>query len=91
MDTIIKGKTSTGFEFEFDKNRVNNMEYLDTLAQIRRGNAEAYSDAVALLLSDDVRRALYDHVRTEDGRVPLEDIDREIDEILSYDEETKNS
>lgn len=88
---IIKGKTSTGFEFEFDKNRVNNMEYLDTLAQIRRGNAEAYSDAVALLLSDDVRRALYDHVRTEDGRVPLEDIDREIDEILSYDEETKNS
>lgn len=91
MNTIIKGTTSTGFEFEFDKQRVNNMEYLDALAEIKKGNAEAYSEAVSLLLSPEMKKALYDHVRTEDGRVPLEDIDREIDEILSSDEETKNS
>lgn len=88
---IIKGKTSTGFEFEIDKDRVNNMEYLETLAEIKKGNAEAYPEAVSLLLSKEMKKALYDHVRTEDGRVPLEDIDREIDEMLSSDEETKNS
>ena len=76
-----KGTTSTGFSFEVDENRFNNMEFLDALAESSE-NALAFPRALSLILDKDQKQRLYDHVRTEDGRVPFESIDREITEIM---------
>ena len=76
-----KGKTSTGFEFEIDENKFNNMEFLDALAESTEDGL-AFPKALNFILSKEQKKALYDHVRTEDGRVPVEDIDREVTEMM---------
>ena len=72
--------TSTGFEIDIDEARLNNMELFDAVAELQGGNKLALSRVLALLLGDDKSR-LYDHVR-KDGRVPVEDVDREVAELF---------
>ena len=72
--------TSTGFEIDIDEARLNNMELFDAVAELQGGNKLALSRVLALLLGDDKTR-LYDHVR-KDGRVPVEDVDREVAELF---------
>lgn len=76
-----RGTTSTGFNFEVDENRFNNMEFLDALAE-SSGDALEFSRALNFIFDKDLKKRLYDHVRTDDDRVPVEDIDREVSEIM---------
>ena len=43
-----------------------------------------------MLLGADGYRALYDHLRTEDGRVPISDVIRELDDIFKAQPGGKN-
>ena len=47
---MIDGKTSTGFAFTIPRERLDNMELLDALAEADNGNVLAVSNAVTLLL-----------------------------------------
>ena len=44
-----------------------------------------------LLLDDDAKRKLYDHVRDEDGTVPVEAVMAEIYDMLQNGKQAKNS
>lgn len=86
---MIKAKTSSGFEFEFDEAKFNNMEVIDLLRDIKRaedsddGKAEmlfAVSDLALLLLGKKGKKQLYDHLRDESGQVP---IDAVVSEVMS--------
>ena len=79
----VKIVTTTGFEIEFDKNVLNNMEVVDTLVELENGNILAVSKMCSLLFSPEEKKRLYEHVREENGRVPLEKIDKEINEIIT--------
>ena len=46
---MIDGKTSTGFAFTIPRERLDNMELLDALAEADNGNVLAVSNAVTLL------------------------------------------
>lgn len=87
---MISGKTSTGFEFSIDEVSLDNMEFVDALAEASK-DVIKYSDVVVLLLGKEQRTKLYDHVRTEEGRVPVEAVVNEINEIMETSAETKNS
>lgn len=80
---MVKGKTKSGFEFELDENVINNMELVDALADCASDDPFAVSKTVKLLLGNELRRKLYDHLRTGDGRVPMEMVSMEISEIFS--------
>lgn len=89
---MVKGKTKSGFEFELEENVINNMELVDALADCADDNPFAVSKAVKLLLGNDLRQKLYDHLRTEDGRVPMEEVSVAVSEIFAaFGSKGKNS
>ena len=77
-------KTASGFEFEVRKDALDNMELLDLFGEMQ-SNAEDFTvlgRLVDLLLGRDARKALYDHIRTPDGRVPVGAFASEVTEIF---------
>ena len=90
MDTVKKGKTSTGFEFEIDSRNLDNMELIDIMAEVDE-NALLLPKMCEMILGKEQKKKLYDHVRTEDNRVPVEPLANEITEIFNSTGEIKNS
>lgn len=78
---MIKGTTTSGFEFVIDETRLDDMEFIDALAEAEE-NALSISKVVKLLLDPNTKARLYDHIRTEDGRVPVEAMGREVADIF---------
>lgn len=79
---MIKGRTTSGFEFEIDENAADNMELVDALAEAADDDLLAISTVGKLLLGKELRKKLYDHIRTEDGRVPTKAAVNEFMEIM---------
>lgn len=78
---MIKGKTSTGFEFEIPEKRLNNYELMEALAE-EEENPLAVVKIVNLLLGKSQAKRLKDHVRDEDGIVDSERLTEELKEIF---------
>ena len=74
--------TQSGFTCEIDPTVLDNMELVDALAEVQGDNPLAYSTVSRLVLGKETRAKLYDHLRTEDGRVPTANVDRELTEIM---------
>lgn len=76
-------KTATGFECDVDENVMNDMEVVDALADLQSGkNPMAYSVFTRKILGKN-KEALYEHLRTDDGRVPMDAIGNEIADIIT--------
>ena len=70
---------------------MNMIELLDALAEADNGNVLAVSNAVTLLLGAGQKKALYDHLRTKAGNVPVAAVSAAVREILSGGVQEKNS
>lgn len=90
---MIEGKTKTGFTYQLDDDAMNNMELVDAMAELDDGGHPfALSRVCLLLLGKEQRKRLYDHIRTEDGRVPPQAMGEEIADIIrGFGEQGKNS
>lgn len=86
----MKGKTSTGFEFDIEDERLDDMELVDIMAEIDE-NPLLMSKLCKMLLGDEQKKRLYDHLRSEDGRVPIEATTNAIQEIFNSPGDLKNS
>lgn len=73
---MIAGKTASGFEFSVEEDALNDMELLDALEEAR------LSTACSLLLGKEQRGRLYEHLRNEKGRVPVDRVSSELLEII---------
>lgn len=85
-----KGTTSSGFSFEIEEERLNNMELLDALADLDGGNGAALSTVLRLLLTKEQKKDLYDHLRTPGGTVPIEAVSKALQEIFEASQPAKN-
>lgn len=86
----MKVETKSGFQWNVDKNVMDDAEILDLLVELDEGEYGSFSKLVVKILGKDGKKALYDHLRTEDGRVPYDALDKEIQEIiLSLDSKKK--
>lgn len=86
-----KSKIESGFEFEIDPEALDDMEMVDALAEAQEGDALKISIVIKKLLGEDQRKKLYDHLRTDDGRVSVEACMDAIFEIIeSLGDEGKN-
>lgn len=89
---MITGTTSTGFNYAVDPDAVLDMEFLDLVGEAE-SNPAKLGKMFECLLGKTQKKALYDHVRTEAGRVLIDDVKKEVDEIfdaINSDKETKN-
>lgn len=84
-----KKKTSTGFVYSIDENVLNNFELLDLFAEVDE-NPLLLPKLIKILLGEEGKKALYDHVRLEDGTVPADKIEKELVEIISGKPKVKN-
>lgn len=74
--------TASGFSWDIDDVVLDDAEILDFLVDIEGGKMISIVPMVTRILTPAGKKALYDHLRTEDGRVPYSDLDREITEIF---------
>lgn len=89
MADIRKGVTKSGFEYQVDAELLNDMELLDAISDMEN-NFLNLSKVVRKVLGEEQRKALYDHVRDESGRVPVDAVSAEFVEILSGTQQGKN-
>ena len=86
----MKGKTSTGFEFDIEDERLDDMELVDIMAEIDE-NPLLMPKLCKMLLGEEQKKRLYDHLRSEDGRVPIEATTNAMQEIFNSPGDLKNS
>ncbi|NLY46800.1 MAG: hypothetical protein GX053_12565 [Tissierella sp.] len=86
---MIKGKTKSGFEFEVPKKMLDNYELVENLSELE-SNPLLLTKIVVQILGKKQSEDLKDFLRDEDGIVPVTKMEKEVTEILSYREETKN-
>lgn len=84
---LIKGVTSTGFEYEIEKSRLSNYELLENLSELDN-NPLILPKVLKLLLGSNVEK-LKNHVRGKDGFVNVETLMKETEEILQGPKEIK--
>ena len=81
---MIKGTTSSGFEYSIKNDALDDMELLDALVEMDEGSATSYRYAIKALLGEEQRKALYEHVRNKKtGRVSAKAVFKEFAEVLT--------
>lgn len=87
---MIKGTTESGFDFEIDEDALDDMELLEDLCALDRGELDVLPAVLGRIIGENQKKALYDHVRNEKGRVPTTAVVNEIKSIFEAAKETKN-
>lgn len=92
---MIKGKTKSGFKFEFDERIKNDWRLMDAIGRATSTDMmtqiAATSDLVDLLLGSDKEKLMEHIMQRNDGFIPSEELEKELFEIISYSKATKNS
>lgn len=68
---IVKVTLEDGFQVEVDKSALDDMEFVDALADLQQDDALAISRVCNKLFTPEQKKALYDKLRDENGRVPV--------------------
>lgn len=75
--------TSTGFKCNIDPDALNDMDLFDCICKLQDGDMMQLPKIFGKLLSDEDYNRLKDHCRTESGRVPIERISEELNNIFT--------
>lgn len=88
MDKKIK--LENGFECTINTDVLDDMEFVDLLADTEDDPLKIGRVAL-MLLGKEQKKNLYDHLRTEDGRVPVTSMNDAIEKIFNaLGDESKN-
>lgn len=87
---MIKGTTTTGFEFELEDEVLDDYELLEVLVEVDKGNYGLVTKMVDILLGESQKEALKNHIRKNTGRVSAKKMMEEISEIFQASNSLKN-
>ena len=79
---MVTGTTRSGFAFEVAEDIANDMELFEALCDLDNGDATAVVPVCRKVLGDQ-KKALYEHLRGESGRVPIDKVAEELADILA--------
>ena len=88
METVITGKTKTGFEYEIDKKILNDYELLEEIDNIGKSPLIIIK-LLKRLLKEEQLEKLKEHIRNEEGIVPLDKMEKELIDIFDGIKEIK--
>lgn len=86
---MLEGKTSKGFNFAIEEQDLNDMEFLELMAEVDE-NPLLFPKLIEMMLGKEQKSALYEFYRNEQGKVPIDEIRDAVGEILASNGETKN-
>ena len=81
METVITGKTKTGFEYKIDKKILNDYEFLEEIDNIGK-NPLIIIKLLKRLLKEEQLEKLKEHIRNEEGIVPIDKMEKELTDIF---------
>lgn len=87
---MIVAKTNSGFEIHLNEDLMDDVELLEDLLVIEQDPAALFRVSNKLLTAEE-KKMLYEHLRAEDGRVPLSAFGAAIGELLQSFTAGKNS
>lgn len=90
---MVKGTTKSGFKFSVDPDVISDMEFVELVAE-SEDNGLVFPKLIQNILGKKQKESLYEHVRNKKGRVPMDAIREELDDIfnaINSANETKNS
>lgn len=87
----MKGTTKSGFGFEVDANKLDDMRILDMVVEISEGNILQLSPLAKKILGEEQKEKLYQHLEKTEGKVSVERVSDELTEIFNAGNEGKNS
>lgn len=87
----MKGKTTSGFEYELDESALDDYELLEELCELDAGDTSKTISVLNRLLGNEQKERLKEHLRMENGRVPASKMMLEMGEIFNSVKEGKNS
>ena len=86
---MVKGTSKSGFEFEYDINRLDDMRFVDVMAVVVSPDTEFFDKVAAssqlteMLLGKELKGKLYKHIGAKhDGRVPRAALEAELEEMM---------
>ena len=82
METVITGKTKTGFEYNIDKKILNDYELLEEIDNIGK-NPLIIIKLLKRLLKEEQLEKLKEHIRNEEGMVPIDKMEKELEDIFN--------
>ena len=86
---MLKGKTESGFQYEISKERLENYELVEALAELETSPLQL-PRVVNLLLGKEQSEALKNHLRDTDGFVSTEKLGQEVMSIFNSKQDLKN-
>ena len=86
---MIQGITKTGFNFKIEDAVLNDYELLELFAEVDE-NPLLVPKLVKMILGEDQKNRLIDHVRNENGVAGVDKISIELENILTSSSEIKN-
>lgn len=88
---LLHVRTESGLSLDIEKEKLNDWRFVKALNQIKRDDVSALPDFLDSFLDEEQQARLFEHVKTEDGRVPIDAVVKEIGEILkAMGDEAKN-
>ena len=78
---MLEGTTKSGFNFKVADETLNNFELIEVLSEVD-SNPLLVPKLVKMLLGEEQKNKLSNHVRNEKGIVPIDSISNEIMEIF---------
>jgi len=81
--STVKGKTSSGFEFEVDEAIFDDYEMLELLCDFN-SDKSVFPTIARKMLGDEQHKALKEHLRNENGIVQASKIETELSEIFHF-------
>lgn len=87
---MIKGTTKSGFNYEVEDDRLSNYELVEALSEMET-NSLIIPKIVKMILGPEQTENLKNHVRLENGTVPVKEIEKAIVEIFNAQKDLKNS
>lgn len=80
---MITGKTAKGFDFAVQDDVLDDMELLEGLISLDNGEVSHLTDTLEALLGKEQKKALYEFLRGENGRVKATDVMAAVAEIFA--------
>ena len=87
----MRGKTTSGFEYELDEAALDDYELLEDLCELDEGDTSKTISVLNRLLGKEQKDRLKEHLRSKNGRVPASKMMNEMGEIFNSVKEGKNS
>lgn len=80
--SVITVTTGRGFSYAVEEDALNDMELLEDMVALDSGDGRALITIGERLLGAGGKRKLYENLRTEKGRVPADEVTRELFDII---------